>query len=127
MSEKIKLNEIKESYSVNRPTKDALGNRVYEEKSFIRYKDVPTVAGWARFGHYALDIVFYYIFAFILAIPIVVILMAVGVDVSNMGDGNITYNILDRLISWLILYPGYYILFESTMQTTRLESLSLAE
>jgi uncharacterized RDD family membrane protein YckC len=39
-------------------------------------------------------------------------------DVKNIGEGSGWYNILDRLISWLILYPGYYILFESTMQST---------
>jgi uncharacterized RDD family membrane protein YckC len=115
---KTKITEIKENYTVNRPTKNSTGERVYEEKSFTRYKDVNTVTGWARFGHYALDVIFYYIFAMILAVPIVIILMTLGMDVENLGEGSGWYNILDRLISWLVLYPGYYILFESTMQST---------
>jgi uncharacterized RDD family membrane protein YckC len=115
---KTKITEIKENYTVNRPTKNSTGERVYEEKSFTRYKDVNTVTGWARFGHYALDVIFYDIFAMILAVPIVIILMTLGMDVENIGEGSGWYNILDRLISWLVLYPGYYILFESTMQST---------
>lgn len=115
---KTKITEIKENYTVNRPTKSTTGERVYEEKNFTRYKEVNTVTGWARFGHYMLDVVFYYIFALILAVPIVIILMTLGMDVKNIGEGSGWYNILDRLISWLILYPGYYILFESTMQST---------
>jgi uncharacterized RDD family membrane protein YckC len=117
MPEKIKITEIKENYSVKRPTKNESGERVYEEKSFVRFKDVPAVTGWARFGHYALDVVFYYIFALILAVPIVIILMALGMDVNQM-DNSLSFDIIDRLISWLILYPGYYLLFETTMQTT---------
>lgn len=115
---KTKITEIKENYTVNRPTKSTTGERVYEEKNFTRYKEVNTVTGWARFGHYILDVVFYYIFALILAVPIVIILMTLGMNVENLGEGSGWYNILDRLISWLILYPGYYILFESTMQST---------
>ena len=113
-----KITEIKESYTVNRPIKNSTGERVYEENNFTRYKEVNTVAGWARFGHYVLDVFFYYIFALILAVPIVIILMTLGMSVENLGEGNGWYSILDRLISWLILYPGYYILFESTMQST---------
>ena len=45
MPEKIKITEIKENYSVKRPTKNESGERVYEEKSFVRFKDVPAVTG----------------------------------------------------------------------------------
>ena len=115
---KTKITEIKENYTVNRPAKSTTGERVYEEKIFTRYMEVNTVTGWARFGHYALDVVFYYIFALILAVPIVIILMTLGMNVENLGEGSGWYNILDRLISWLVLYPGYYILFESTIQSS---------
>lgn len=115
---KTKITEIKENYTVNRPTKSSTGERVFEEKNFVRYKEVNTVTGWARFGHYVLDVIFYYIFALILAVPIVILLMTLGMDVENLGEGSGWYNLFDRLISWLILYPGYYILFESTMQST---------
>lgn len=119
--EKLKITEIKESYTVKSRIKGGGAGpdgSQFEYKTLTRYKEVITVEGWARFGHYLLDVVFYYIFALILAIPIVVVCMALGMDVGNIGEGSGLYNLVDRLISWLILYPGYYILFESSMQST---------
>ncbi len=74
------------------------------------------VDGWPRFGHYLLDVVFYYIFALIVAVPIVTVCLALGADISSFSSG--VYNIIDRLFSVLVLYPGYYILFESSMGST---------
>lgn len=119
--EKLKITEIKESYPVKSRIKGGgtgPDGSQFEYKTLTRYKEVITVEGGARFGHYLLDVVFYYVFALILAIPIVFILMALGMDVENIAEGSGLYNLADRLISWLILYPGYYILFESTMQST---------
>lgn len=114
---KTKITEIRENHTVKRPIKNEFGERAYEEKSFVRFKEVPVVEGWSRFGHYIIDIIIYYFFALIVAVPIVIILMSMGIDVENAVDSGYG-NLLDRLISWLILYPGYYILFESSMGTT---------
>lgn len=110
---KTKITEIKENYSVKRPIKTATGERSYEEKNFVRYKEVVCVDGWARFGHYIIDTIFYYIFSFIVAVPFVALFMALGARPEDIGDSRLV-----DLFSWVVFYPGYYILFESTMQST---------
>ena len=112
MSPKTKITEIKENYAVKRPTTNSAGERTYEEKNFVRYKEVVCVDGWARFGHYLIDTIFYYIFSIILAVPVIGLLMVLGISVEDVNDRFID------LFSWVILYPGYYVLFEATMQST---------
>ena len=113
MDNKTKITEVKENYSVKRPVKNDAGERTYEEKNFVRYKDVICVDGWARFGHYILDTIFYYLFAFILAVPFFGLLMLLGADIESISNSRFV-----DLLSWVIFYPGYYLLFESTMQST---------
>lgn len=116
--EKRKITEIKVSRKVNRKERNAQGQLVNVERTFTEFITVPTVTGWARFGHYLLDVVFYYIFAIIVAIPLVILLMALGVPIHKLNEDGTMMSIMDRLLSWLIIYPGYYILFETTMQST---------
>ncbi len=116
--EKRKITEIKTSRKVNRKERNAQGQLINVERTFTEFVEVPTVTGWARFGHYLLDLVFYYIFAMIVAIPIVLLMLALGMSIDELEqDGTVT-SLIDRLISWLIIYPGYYLLFESTIQST---------
>lgn len=116
--EKRKITEIKVARKVNRKERNAQGQLVNVERTFTEFMPVPTITGWARFGHYLLDTVFYYFFATIAAIPIVVILMLFGVSIDELSEDGTMMSIVDRLFSWLVFYPGYYLLFESTMQSS---------
>jgi uncharacterized RDD family membrane protein YckC len=118
MAEKIKITEIKETYRSKKRVKTENNEVRFEETTLTRYKDVPTVTGGARFGHHLLDMVIYYIFSIIIAVPIVMLLMLCGFDINSFSDDSSMNSIFDRLLSWLALYPGYYILFESTIQST---------
>lgn len=115
---KQKITAIKESYKVKRKERDSFGKLIDVEKTFVRFKEVPVVEGWSRFGHYLLDVICYYVFAFTVAIPIVFILMALGFNVEELNEDGTFASILDRLISWLVIYPGYFVLFESTLGST---------
>lgn len=44
--------------------------------------------------------------------------MALGVNVAALNEDGTTASLLDRLISWLVIYPGYFLLFESTLGST---------
>ena len=54
----------------------------------------------------------------IVGVPIVLLLVFLGVDITILTDESVAGKLLDRMLSWLVLYPGYYILFESTLQST---------
>lgn len=113
-----KITEIKESYKVKRKERDSYGKLIDVEKTFVRFKSVPVISGWPRFGHYLIDLICYYIFAFAIAIPLVFILMALGVNVAALNEDGTFASVLDRLISWFVIYPGYFLLFESTLGST---------
>lgn len=113
-----KITEIKESHKVRRKERDSFGKLVEVEKTFVRFKAVPVISGWSRFGHYLIDLICYYVFAFAIAIPLVFILMALGVNVAALNEDGTAASLLDRLISWLVIYPGYFLLFESTLGST---------
>lgn len=118
---KQKITEIKETYTVKsriRGSHATAGGSQFEEKTLTRYKEVVTVEGWARFGHYLLDVLVYYACTFIIGIFLAIILILFRVDMSFLGGGHAAAGAIDRLVSLLILYPGYYILFESTMQSS---------
>lgn len=119
--EKRKITEIKETYQKRVRLKGdevAADGSKFEIQEKIKYKEVITVDGWARFGHYLLDIVFYYTIVFIVTILLIFALAALGYDVSGFSEGNNGNELLMRLFNWLILYPGYYLLFEATIQST---------
>lgn len=121
MEEKKKITEIKETYTVKaRLRGDAVAEdgSKFENKTMVRFKEVAYVEGWARFGHYILDLLIYYVFTIIFGIVLGLILVLCGVDVQVLFAENNYADIINRLLSWLILYPGYYILFESSMQTS---------
>ena len=119
--EKRKITEIKETYQKRvrlRGDEVAADGSKFEVQEKTKYREVITVDGWARFGHYLLDIVFYYIIVFMVTILLIFVLAALGYDVSGFTQENNASELLMRLFNWLILYPGYYILFEGTMQST---------
>ena len=118
---KTKITEIRETYTVKSRIKGeglAIDGTKFENRTSVRFKPVNTVEGSARFWHYILDTIIYYAFAMIVGVPLVLILVFLGVDISVLADESALGKIIDRLISLLILYPGYYILFESTLQST---------
>ncbi len=118
---KTKITEIRETYTVKSIIKGeglAIDGTKFENITSVRFKPVATVEGGARFWHYILDTIIYNGFATIVGVPIVLLLVFLGVDISMLTDESVAGNLLDRMVSWLILYPGYYILFESTLQST---------
>lgn len=113
---KVKITEIKEYYTVKRKEKNSAGEMVEVEKNLYRYKEVNFVTGWARFGHYLLDRIFYSIGEAIFGLILGLVLGATGNgDMINDGGGG---DIAITLFSFLILYPGYYLILEATCQAS---------
>jgi len=111
---KIKITEIKEYYSVKRKEKNSAGELVEMNKVLFKYKEVPYVTGWARFGHFLLDRVFEYIFSFMVSLVIAFIILALAGEDAVSNLNNIAYT----LPLGLILYPTYYLLSESLFQAS---------
>lgn len=111
---RTKITEIKEYYTVKRKEKNKAGEMVEVDKTFWRYKEINYVKGWPRFGHFLLDRVFYYIIAILVGITL-------GGILGFFGYANLFYNFNDRfldLIFYCTVYPGYYLLLESTSQAS---------
>src|SRR5688572_4576215 len=114
-SQKTKITEIKEEFTVKRKEKNANGERVEVDKKIVRFKDVNFVDGWPRFGHYILDYIFFQVFCVMVGGALGLILGfsgSAGLLDSALFDGSI------NLMTWLVFYPGYYIVFEGSMQSS---------
>lgn len=111
----IKITEIKEPYTVNRKEKDSNGETIIVLKTFLRFVEVPYVQGWARFGHFLLDRVFFYIFTLIIGLGIGIIL---GLTNNMEFVESSSFEFLLDVFSYLFLYPLYYFIFEASMQST---------
>lgn len=115
MNTKTKITEIKETYIKKARVKGVSGEAQFEEKNFTRYKDVPYVDGWPRFGHYMLDTLFYYIFIGVISFSGSVFGLLLGLgDLFNSPFLESLFN----LLHYLILYPGYYFIFEYSLQSS---------
>lgn len=111
---RVKITEIKEYYTVKRKERNKAGELVDVEKNMFRYKEVPFVTGWARFGHFLLDRLFYYIAA-------VIIGLTIGMIIGFLGGADWLLSINERLLDlifYVILYPAYYLILESSTQTS---------
>ncbi len=111
---RVKITEIKEYHTVTRKEKNAAGELLDVEKKFWKYKEVNYVKGWPRFGHFLLDRVFYYILAIFFG-------FALGMVLGLLGKSYWLTDINSRLLDFLFyltIYPGYYLLLESTSQTS---------
>ena len=115
MNTKTKITEIRESYIKKARVKNALGGSTFEEKSFVRYKEVAYVDGWPRFGHFMLDRIFFYIFLLVLGV-------AGGLFTALIGEAGFwtseSSSIIINLLTYLVFYPGYYLVFEFGLQST---------
>ncbi len=114
MADKIKITEIKEYYTKQTRVKYSgpnTGGAEFEMKTHMRFKDVNYVDGWARFGHHILDSFLYYIFIAIIAGPI-------GIAIAIFAGSDSLDSPIYDIINYVILYPGYYLLFEFSMQST---------
>lgn len=121
MEVKNKITEIRETYTVKTRLKgDAIAadGTKFEYVTKVRYKEINYVEGWARFGHYILDAIIYYILYFALSIALGIILVLAGVNVAVFFQEGGLPDIISRFFSWFVLYPCYYILFEATIQTS---------
>jgi len=95
--------------------RDADGNLVMREIKSFRFKEVKYVQGWARFGGFLIDMVFIMIFELMLGVAIGVILALTG-NLEYLESGE--FDIYSRLMTLLIIRPGYYLLFEATAQAS---------
>ncbi len=118
MENRTKITEIKETYTVkSRIRGDGLATdgTKFENKTLIRYKEVTTVEGWPRFGHFMLDRVFFYVFAIILG----VMAGTVTALTDNVGFWDTPLaDFIINMITYFILFPGYYLFFEYFMQSS---------
>ncbi len=109
-----KITEIKEVHSIKRKeTVD--GVETYVEKKYIRDHNVKYVEGLPRFGHFLLDRIFFYIFAFILLLPFGLVAKLMNITFDPDSD---LFKALDILLSWFIMQPLYYFIFEATIQSS---------
>lgn len=109
-----KITEIKESYTVKRREK-VNGEYVMVDKTLVRFRDVNYVEGWPRFGHFLLDRVFLYIFTIIFGVMLGVILLLTD---SAYILSEPWFGVVDTLLSWLVIQPLYYFVFEFSMQSS---------
>lgn len=116
MAEKIKITEIKETHTQSSRVRTEPGEAAkFEERNFTRYKEVPYVEGWARFGAFLLDVVFILIFESIIGVTIGVFLALTGqIELVESSGFDLTF----RILTFLVIRPFYYILFEGSMQAT---------
>jgi len=114
-----KITEIKEYYTVNRREK-VDGEVRFVPKTKMRYKEVPYVSGWARFGHFMLDRVFFIIFTLLFYVTLGLILGLTNnahlIEDLHLEDYEIFYN-------WLILHPLFYFIFELSLQGSPAKAL----
>lgn len=115
---KQKITEIKETYTVKsriRGSYTSADGSHFEEKTLTRYKEVITVEGWARFGHFLLDRIFFYIFTVLFGLTAGMVSAIFGFQhiwLSPYADLGL------NVFTYLILFPCYYLLFEYTMQSS---------
>jgi uncharacterized RDD family membrane protein YckC len=115
---KVKITEIKETYTVKsriRGAQTAADGSHFEIKTLVRYKEVITVEGWARFGHFLIDRIFFYILATLFAFLAGFVSAILGFpEVWESPYAGIVLN----LITYLVVFPGYYLVFEYAMQSS---------
>jgi len=115
MTEKKKITEIREAYTINKKVRNEIGELVNVQQTAYRFKEVNYVDGWARFGGFLLDLVFITIFEAIVGVAIGVLVVALG-DVSYLDSQ--AFDIEMRLLSFLVIRPSYYIIFEGSSQAS---------
>jgi uncharacterized RDD family membrane protein YckC len=115
MEQKTKITEIREEFTVRRKERGPDGVRRDVEKKITRFREVDFVSGWARFGHFIIDYIFYQGFLLLIGGAIGVIVVFTG-RVNTLEDQGFTT--LLKILNWLVFYPGYYLLFEASMQSS---------
>jgi len=113
--DKIKITEIKERRKIKRRERNKEGKLVDVEKTIVITKEVPYVHGWLRFGHYLIDYICYLAIRFVLT-SVIGTLYYTFCDVTEEGLSGL--ELFLTFFSLLILYPGYYMLFEGSVQRT---------
>lgn len=107
-----KITEIRETVVVK--SRDRVTGETVE-KPLTRFRQVPYVDGWPRFGHYLLDTVFILVLNLILGATLGVLFVVFDTAI-DFDDRRV--DLFSRLFNWLILTPGYYFLFEYSMGTS---------
>lgn len=117
-----KITEIKQQKTITRRER-VNGVLTPVQKTITGFIPVPYVTGWARIGHHLLDILFIYILNFILSTFIYTLIglfslqrgenYATGIEDAFSGTELFLF-----FFRWLIVTPGYYLLFEYSMQSS---------
>jgi uncharacterized RDD family membrane protein YckC len=118
MTTRIKITEVKETYKVKsriRGSETAADGSHFEEKTLTRYKEVNTVEGWARFGHFMLDRIFFYILTILLGLTAGTVMVLFGATAFLDSPG---LDLIINLVNYFVLFPGYYLFFEYFMQSS---------
>ncbi|MFN5147949.1 MAG: RDD family protein [Flavobacteriia bacterium] len=103
-----KITEIKIEKELFKSDKDEMGNRIkvpYLGK--VNYQ-LKLVQGWARFGHYLIDLVVIYALAIVLGIVLAIVNPEF---ILNMGD-------IEERIYGMLIVAFYYFISEVTTQRT---------
>lgn len=102
-----KITELYTKENLFRTEKDEFGNRKRVPYIAKIKREVNTVRGWARFGHYILDLIIITAINFVIGIFI-------GLLAPQMlNENDLIWNIISMLIT-----VAYYFSFESAIQTT---------
>ncbi len=109
---KLKITDLKETRFRPSFYRDRNGNRVRTKEQYSRFREVRTVSGGARFGHFFIDsIVFMFLFSLlslIFALTLETITDPVFFQISEFISGIIIF----------LIYPLFYFLFENKWQQT---------
>lgn len=103
-----KLSELKESKELFRVETDENGNKIKVPYHKMVTYHVNVVSGWARFGHYLIDVVCIYALAFTLGIVLAVI----------NPDFVLSMNGLEERLYGMLIVALYYFISEVTTQRT---------
>ncbi len=109
-----KITEIKEVYTTRKRT-NVNGTIVESTENRSRFRTVEFVDGAARFGHYLIDRICLYLFSWLFGLLLGVVL-ALTRQLSTFDPSEFYY--YDVILYWVILRPGFYFLFEYSMQAT---------
>lgn len=115
-----KITEIKQQKTITRKER-INGVLTPVQKTITGFVPVPYVTGWARFGHHLLDIIFVYILNLILTTLIYTLFNLFSLQSGSYNDfenENTGINFFLIFFRWLIVTPGYYLLFEYGMQSS---------
>lgn len=108
-----KITELTEKRWRTKHYKDAYGNRIPEREEYITFRKVRSVKSGPRFGHSIVDSIIYRILIAIAGF----VFTLISHNSNASFETQLTAALFGGIIS-MLLYPGYYFLFEFFLQRT---------